>query len=269
MRHFRALLPFILAAVIFWLADSLILTITSGSGFLFCLWDGVTSTRLIFRLVIALLILLIGFTKVLRREMDYMRVMRMGRDAKIARFGASDSPDSHQRMLYYALRLATLMKMGSSEQHNLRILCYCYDIGLVGVHSSVLYKRSKLSVDEQKVWDEHINYGADIIANIPKLARAARLINCHEERYNGSGVIAMYGKSIPLACRIFAAVEMFDHLTHPHNISRAMTPQEALDELDMYAGTALDPDVVEAFHRIIGDNKLAAALTVQVYMRCV
>ena len=46
-----------------------------------------------------------------------------------------------------------------------------------------------------------------------------------------------------------------------------MTPQEALDELDMYAGTALDPDVVEAFHRIIGDNKLAAALTVQVYMR--
>ena len=37
--------------------------------------------------------------------------------------------------------------------------------------------------------------------------------------------------------------------------------------MDMYAGTALDPDVVEALHRIIADNKLAANLTVQVYIR--
>ena len=83
LRHFRALLPFILAAVIFWLADSLILTISSGNGFLVCLWDGVTSTRLIFRLVIALLILLIGFTKVLRREMDYKMCIR---DSHMARW---------------------------------------------------------------------------------------------------------------------------------------------------------------------------------------
>jgi len=61
--------------------------------------------------------------------MDYMRVMSMGREAKTAHFGAPDSCDRHQRMLYYALRLATLMKMNSSEQHNLRILCYCHDIG--------------------------------------------------------------------------------------------------------------------------------------------
>lgn len=267
MRQLHTLATFIAAAVLFWLFDSLLLTIASGNGFLFSLWEGVPPGRLIFRLVVALLILLFGFTRVLRREMDYMRVMSMGREAKTAHFGAPDSCDRHQRMLYYALRLATLMKMNSSEQHNLRILCYCHDIGLVGVHSSVLYKRGQLSADEQKIWDEHINYGADIMANIPQLARAAKLVTCHEEKYNGSGVIAMYGKSIPLACRIFTAVEMFDQLTHPHKVAKAMTPQEALAEMDMYAGTALDPDVVEAFHRIIADNKLAAALTVQVYMR--
>ena len=164
MRQLHTLATFIAAAVLFWLFDSLLLTIASGNGFLFSLWEGVPPGRLIFRLVVALLILLFGFTRVLRREMDYMRVMSMGREAKTAHFGAPDSYDRHQRMLYYALRLATLMKMNSSEQHNLRILCYCHDIGLVGVHSSVLYKRGQLSADEQKIWDEHINYGADIMA---------------------------------------------------------------------------------------------------------
>ena len=105
-------------------------------------------------------------------RIEGMKEMCIRDRAKTAHFGAPDSCDRHQRMLYYALRLATLMKMNSSEQHNLRILCYCHDIGLVGVHSSVLYKRGQLSADEQKIWDEHINYGADIMANIPQLARA-------------------------------------------------------------------------------------------------
>lgn len=267
MRQFRAILPFLTAAILFWIVDTLLLTIISGDGFVIALWEGTTPGRLIFRLIVALALLLIGVTRVLRREMDYMRVLNMGSEAKISRFGSPDSIDRNQRMLYYALRIATLMKMSGSEQHNLRILCYCSDIGLVGVPANILAKRGHLTAAEQRIWDEHIRLGADILANIPKLARASRLIASHEEKYNGAGVGARYGKNIPLACRIFTAVEMFDRFTHPDNPAQTMTQQEALDELNLYAGTALDPDVVEAFHRALADHKFATALTVQVYTR--
>jgi len=267
VRQLKQIITFILISGLIWLTDTLFLSFFGDMPFGLALWSGVGPTRLLIRLILVLVILMAGFTFVLHREMEYMKVVRMNAADRSALYGSPNSPHKSKRLLYYALRLATLMKMSSRQRENLRKLCYCYDLGSVGVPDDLLAREGNLSEEEQKIRDSHITLGAEIAANIPRLARASSLIAAHEERYDGGGFQAMYGKSIPLACRIFAAVMMFDAHTHPHNGGRVMEAREALDELDMYAGSVLDPEVVEAFRSLFSDRRLASMITARVYMQ--
>jgi response regulator RpfG family c-di-GMP phosphodiesterase len=267
LRSLQRLTTFIIFAGLIWLADALILSLTGHMPLVFALWSGVSQTRLLIRLLVILVILMAGVTSVLRKEMEYMKVLRMNAMDKTALFGAPNSTDKSKRMLYYALRLATLMKMSAREQDNLRKLCYCYDLGMIEVPQEILDQDGKLDAQAQRIWDNHIAAGAEIAANIPQLARISPLIVAHEERYDGGGLQAMYGKSIPLACRIFAAVMLFDEYTHLRPEGRVMDDLEAMDELDMHVGSVLDPEVVEAFHSLFTDRRLASTITARVYMQ--
>jgi|WetSurMetagenome_2_1015567.scaffolds.fasta_scaffold253534_1 response regulator RpfG family c-di-GMP phosphodiesterase len=266
MDSWRKVGKIFLVAGLFWFCDSLLLNWTSDANFWQAIWIDAGQVRLLYRLVVVLLIFMAGFTFVLRREMEYLKVMRMNSTSREVVYGAPDSPRQSQRLVFYALRLAGLLKMSPREQDKLRILCYCHDIGLIGVHSSILEKQSALTAAEQALFDEHISLGAAIMANIPRLAIVARLISCHEERYDGGGFHGIYGKNIPLACRILTLVMMFDYFSQPQRGRRAMEISEALDEMEMYVGSILDPDVMTAFRRLFSDRRLAAAAAARVYV---
>ena len=59
---------------------------------------------------------------------------------------------------------------------------------------------------------------------------------------------------------------MYDFFTTPHDGGRVMESAEALDELDLYAGSQLDPDVVAAFRRLLTDKRLSAAAWQEIYL---
>lgn len=268
MQPLKRSVILILVSGLIWLADALFLSLLGDMPYAVALWSGVGQTRLLIRLITVLVILMIGFTQVLRKEMEYMKVLRMDAADRSALYGDPNSADKSKRLLYYALRLATLMKMSSREQNDLRQLCYCYDLGMIGVPPDFEDLKGKLNEEEQEILDRHIVLGGEIAASIPRLAGISHLIAAHEERYDGRGFQAMYGKSIPLACRILTLVLMFDHYTQAHTGGGGvMDVQEALDELDMYVGSVLDPEVMEAFRSLFYDYRLASMITARVYMQ--
>ncbi|WP_246196789.1 HD-GYP domain-containing protein [Aquisphaera giovannonii] len=71
---------------------------------------------------------------------------------------------------------------------------------------------------------------------------------CHHERWDGTGYPrGLAGEAIPLAARAFAAVDIWDALTHARPYRRAWPPEQARSHLRSLAGSHLDPGVVAMF----------------------
>lgn len=265
MRPLSRLLVYILLALLLWLTDSLLLAFWQRLPLGLALWSGVEAWRLLARLLTTVVLLLLGFGGYIGRAVREQEIIRMNKADNDRLFGNLDSPQRSRRLLYHAMRLATMMRMRPRKREELRLLCYCYQIGLVGVPLALLEKEGRLTAEEQRQRDRHLEVGRQIAANIPQLRRIAPLIACHEENYDGSGPQSMYGRSIPLACRIFLAVRIYDHLTLPRPQGQGMSREEALDELDLFSGAALDPEVVSAFRALLTDKMLSSAVGERIY----
>lgn len=265
MRPLSRLILICASAVFLWLADSLLFAFFSGHTFAAALWGAVPFARLLARLSLVLALLFFGVLSYTAHAVRFKEIVRMNKADNGALFGNAESAKKAERLLYYSMRLATVLRMRPREKDKLRLLCYCYDIGMVGVPDWLLEKEGALTKEEQRLRDRHIDLGAEIARNIPQLRKAATLIACHEEYYNGGGAKALYGRSIPLACRIFVTVLMYDFYTQPHPGGRVLESEEALDELAFYSGTVLDPDVLDAFRRMLVDKKLGAVVAEHVF----
>ncbi|MDO4582062.1 MAG: HD domain-containing phosphohydrolase [Bacillota bacterium] len=266
MRHGRKFLTYTAIALALWLADSLLLMLTGQLAFAYALWPAAHLLRLLLRLLLILLLLLTAAADITHAESEYRRVLLLAPARREALYGAEQSRERSKRLLYHALRLAELMNLTQRQRHELRMLCYCYDIGVVSVHSSIARLGADMDEQQRALWDKHVDKGAEIAANIRQLRPIAEYIRCHEERYDGSGPKGLLGRSIPLLCRIFRVVWMYDYFTHANPHTGALDAQAALAELGLYSGSILDPDVYHAFERLQRDRRLAERISERVYL---
>ena len=257
MRSVHRLLLCAIIAAFFWLGDSLFFCLLKDCTFIQGLFSAVPSGRLLIRLLIVVLLLFYGTMGFIGHTVRLTELTRINRADDGALFGDDKSANKSRRLLYYSIRLATMMGMSTANKDRLRILCYCYDIGMVCLPSSIFAKSGPLDQEEQAIRDSHTDWGAKIASEIPQLRKAAPLIAMHEELYNGTGPHALYGRSIPLACRIFVVAMLFDYYTQPHKDGDVLTTTQALDEMMLYRDTLLDPDVFDAFVKLMSDDSLS------------
>lgn len=77
-------------------------------------------------------------------------------------------------------------------------------------------------------------------------ARSVRY--CHHEKWDGSGYPrGLKGDGIPIAARIFAAVDIWDALRSDRPYHDAWPEEKVREHIRSLAGTHLDPEVVETF----------------------
>jgi putative nucleotidyltransferase with HDIG domain len=127
-----------------------------------------------------------------------------------------------------------------------------HDIGKMKTPATILNAPRKLTPEEWAVMQSHVVEGAQIIAGVPILQPFAPIVRGHHERLDGKGYPdGLRGSAIPLAARIVAVADSFNAMIGRRAYRRAMSPIEALDELERSAGTQLDPEVVAAMVRIV------------------
>jgi len=103
------------------------------------------------------------------------------------------------------------------------------------------------------------HYSRDLLWPIPYLRPALDIPSSHHERWDGSGYPQrLRGEEIPLAARIFAVVDVWDALTSDRPYRRAYSREEALAYLQREAGRLFDPQVVEAFVRLLEEDGAGA-----------
>lgn len=157
-----------------------------------------------------------------------------------------------QRVTELTVALARALGFDEQKIIHLRRGAILHDIGKMAVPDSILQKPAPLSAEEWEVMRQHPQFAYDMLYPIRYLRPALDIPYCHHERWDGSGYPqGLKGEEIPLAARLFAVVDVFDALTSNRPYRTAWPRSEAIAYLRQQAGILFDPQVVEAFLKII------------------
>lgn len=153
-----------------------------------------------------------------------------------------------QRVTSYGMSIAKYLEIKPIERKWLRIASVLHDIGKIGIEDQILKKSGNLSPEEFEIIKQHSIMGAEIIEPIRQLRDIVPGIKYHHEKVDGNGYPeGLKGDSIPLLAKIVAVADTYDAMTTDRPYRKALTKDEAFQELKRCAGTQFDERVVNAF----------------------
>ena len=107
---------------------------------------------------------------------------------------------------------------------------------------------------------DHVITGMRILEPIPGFREALPIVAQHHEWFNGKGYPeGLSGKEISLHARIFAVADCYDALTSSRPYREGLPKEQVLVMLQEKSGSQFDPDVVEAFVRMITADRAPKA----------
>lgn len=157
--------------------------------------------------------------------------------------------DRHMKdIAEYSVEIANRLGLSKSEIDNIRKAALLHDLGKVSIPDNILMKNGRLSEEEMNIIKEHPEIGAKMIESIEPLKYAKDIIKHHQEWFNGSGYPGkLKGNEIPLGARIVAVADAFGAMTTDRPYRKALTVEEAVNELIKNSGTQFDPEIVNIF----------------------
>lgn len=160
-----------------------------------------------------------------------------------------------ERVVNFSLRLGREVGLDEEQLRSLEFGSLLHDIGKIGVPDAILRKPAKLTEGEWEKMREHPLHGQKILRGIEFLEGASRVVAQHHEKWDGTGYpLGLRSDEIDLNARIFAVADAFDAITSDRVYRRGRGYDEAVAELEAFAGRQFDPNVVAAFRRVPRDE---------------
>jgi putative nucleotidyltransferase with HDIG domain len=154
-----------------------------------------------------------------------------------------------------ALRLARAISVNEADLVHIRRGALLHDIGKLGIPDRILLKPGPLSEEEKEIIQNHPTIGFELLAPITYLRPALDIPYCHHEKWDGTGYPrGLKGEQIPLAARIFAVVDVWDALISDRPYRKGWPEENARAFLLEQAGKHFDPQVVDSFISLLGDE---------------
>ena len=170
----------------------------------------------------------------------------------------SQENDCHaKRLEELALLLGQDLDLSVDEQNRLSLLATLHDIGKITVPEKILRKPGELSPEEWEVMKKHPGTGFRLCSAIDDFSHIAYEVFSHHEHWDGSGYPrAIKGKEIPLLARVIAIVDSYDVMRNGRPYKRALSKEEALEEIQKNAGTQFDPELALKFVAMMKEKPL-------------
>jgi HD-GYP domain-containing protein (c-di-GMP phosphodiesterase class II) len=129
---------------------------------------------------------------------------------------------------------------------------FLQDIGKLALPPSLVHKPGPLEHGEWELMMQHPLLGLQFLRDDAIGARTKSVVRSHHERWDGSGYPSgLIGEEISQFARIAAVADVFDAMTS-ERYHRAAAPQHTgVETIREGAGSAFDPEVVEAFCEVI------------------
>lgn len=152
------------------------------------------------------------------------------------------------RVREYVTRMAQAFQLNKETLNTLKDAALLHDIGKIGIRDDVLLKPASLTPEEKAHMDRHVIIGENILKPIHSMENVAYLVRHHQERVNGQGYPdGLTGEQMSLPLKILIIADAYDAMTSDRPYRKAMTKDEAKQELKRYSGVYFAPEVVEIF----------------------
>jgi len=164
--------------------------------------------------------------------------------------------DKHMKdIAEYSVEIARLLGLSDNEIEDTRKAALLHDLGKICVPDHILMKADRLSVDEMDVIKRHPEAGAKIIESVEPIRQAREIIRHHHEWFDGTGYPdGLKGAKIPLGARIISVADAFGAMTTDRPYRKALSIDEAIEELKKFSGLQFDPAVVEIFVSVLQEK---------------
>ena len=164
----------------------------------------------------------------------------------------SDTNAHNYRVSIYSTRIGEEIGLPAQTMRTLIKGSFLHDVGKIGIPDNILLKPGKLDDKEFKVMKTHVDHGQKIIKRSKWLQDALEVVSCHHEKMEGNGYPrGIVGEEIPITARIFAIADVFDALTSKRPYKEPLSFQETMNIMEEGKGTHFDPDLLDAFSRIV------------------
>ncbi len=161
-----------------------------------------------------------------------------------------------QRVTEMTLSLAQAFGLNDQEILHIRRGALLHDIGKMGVPDHILLKPGKLVDMEWALMQKHPQLAYEMLQPIQYLRESLDIPYCHHEKWDGTGYPqGLKGERIPLAARLFAIVDVYDALISDRPYRNAWPKAKALKYIRGLSGLQFDPQVVNKFMEMFGDEK--------------
>lgn len=153
-----------------------------------------------------------------------------------------------QRVTLYSMAIAKYLELKPNERRWLKIASVLHDIGKIGIEDQILKKTGNLSKEEFEIIKQHSKIGAEILEPIKQLREIVPGVKYHHEKVDGNGYPeGLKGDNIPMLAKIVAVADTYDAMTTDRPYRRALSKDEAFNELKKCSGTQFDENVIKAF----------------------
>ncbi len=131
------------------------------------------------------------------------------------------------------------------------------DTGQLAFPNQAWRKKEKLTEKELEAVRSIPIRGANLLRSITSLKPVIPIIMHHHERFDGKGYPqGLKGDEIPIGARIVSVVDSFEAMISKRPYKPQLSVKEAIEEIVKHKGTQFDPEVVEAFLRVMRDKNI-------------
>ena len=176
-------------------------------------------------------------------NLDALTMLAVASEARDADTGAHV-----RRIERMARNTALALGLEADFAHHLGRSAILHDVGKITVPDHILKKPGPLTQDERAAMERHTLAGERILGHNPFFDLARVIARHHHENFDGSGYPdALQHDDIPLPARIVHVVDVYDALRSPRIYKDPWSDRDTLTLLQDRAGSAFDPQIVDAF----------------------
>jgi len=158
------------------------------------------------------------------------------------------------RVKLYSMLIVEALGLDDKTKEIIEKAATLHDIGKIGIRDSVLQKEGKLTDEEYRHIQEHVQITHNILENIclnNDFKQISEIACSHHEKYDGSGYYRhLKGEEIPYGGRILAVSDVFDAITSKRHYRDKMPIINVIDILLKGENTHFDKNLVEVFLNI-------------------
>lgn len=164
-----------------------------------------------------------------------------------------------ERVARYTAMIAKEMGYDDETVEKYYRIGLLHDVGKIGIPNAVLNKPGKLTDEEYDVIKSHTVKGHEVLKDISVVPELAVGALAHHERHDGKGYPnGLAGDEIPQVARIIAVADAFDAMYSDRKYRKRLEFDEAVSRIREASGTQLNPEVVDAFFRLVDKGEIRA-----------